>query len=137
MPHTQKDISEETTLNSAKATGRWGEELAAKYLKDKNYRILEMGYTTRFGEIDIIAEDEQFVAFVEVKTRKNASFAGAREFVNREKQRRLITTANLWLEACECDKQPRFDVIEIYADKGAQTVRPFVRHIKNAFEDFE
>ncbi len=108
--------------------------LAARYLETKGYAIVGMGYTTRYGEIDVIAENGEFVAFVEVKTRKNACIAEAREFVSPEKQRRVAAAASLWLAEYEGAKQPRFDVIEIYADRGTETKRPLIRHIENAFE---
>ena len=71
----------ELLSNEIKATGRWGEEQAARYLKRKGYRVLCRNYTCRFGEIDIIASYRNYLVFVEVKTRKDASFAQAREFV--------------------------------------------------------
>ncbi len=121
-------------MSEAKRIGKWGEALAAEYLKRKGYTIVGMGYTTRYGEIDVIAENGEFVVFVEVKTRKNAFIAEAREFVSPEKQRRVAAAASLWLAEYEGTKQPRFDVIEVYADRGTETKRPLIRHIENAFE---
>lgn len=116
----------------ARELGRFGEKQAAKHLRQKGYRIVEMNFACRMGEIDIIAENTDYIIFAEVKLRKDARFAEAREFVTRAKQRRIITTAELWLVSHECEKQPRFDVIEIYApygERGALTVN----HIENAF----
>ncbi len=115
-----------------KLLGRFGEEQAAKYLKKKKYRIVGMNYSCRFGEIDIIAEDANYIAFVEVKLRKNASFAEAREFVTAGKQQRVMTAAQLWLSQNPTDKQPRFDVIEVYAPKG-DAGEITINHIENAF----
>lgn len=112
--------------------GRWGEEQAAKYLKRRGYAVLGMNYGCRFGEIDIIARKRGFIVFVEVKLRKDAAFAQAREFVTRAKQERVIAAAELWLSQNETELQPRFDVIEIYAPKGAEG-RIEIRHIENAF----
>ena len=61
-------------MENTKLLGRWGEEKAAAFLKKKRWKIIGMNYLTRFGEIDLIAENRQFIAFVEVKTRKSASF---------------------------------------------------------------
>ena len=69
--------------------------------------------------------------FAEVKTRKNARFAEAREFVTPAKQRRVLLAAQLWLQRNPTQKQPRFDVIEVYGAEGAQ---PELIHIENAFE---
>ncbi len=116
-----------------KLIGGWGEEIALKYLKKKGYRPVSAGYRTRFGEIDLIVKDRKYVVFVEVKLRKDDSFAQAREFVNAAKQRRLRLTAELWLQNNETALQPRFDVIEIYAKDGEKTVSPTVYHLENAF----
>lgn len=112
--------------------GRWGEEQAAKYLRHRAYKILDMNYKCRGGEIDIIARKGGFIAFVEVKLRKNADFASGREFVNYSKQQRIIMTAQLYLQEHPCELQPRFDVIEIYAPNGSEG-RISIEHIKNAF----
>ena len=116
-----------------RSLGRWGEEQAARYLRRRGYVILGMNYGCRFGEIDIIAKKRGFVVFAEVKLRKDAAFAQAREFVTRAKQERVIAAAELWLSQNETELQPRFDVIEIYAPEGAEG-RIKIEHIENAFQ---
>ena len=113
-----------------KLIGRFGENAAADYLRKKRYKIIGANYRCRLGEIDLIAEDRHFVVFVEVKSRKDASFAQAREFVTASKQRKLIATAELWLAQNPTEKQPRFDVIEVYCENG---VVKTIQHIENAF----
>ncbi len=113
--------------------GPWGEALAAEYLRKKGYRIEAMNYRTRHGEIDIIAANRRYLVFCEVKLRKSADFAAAREFVDTHKQQRLRTTALLYLAQNETTLQPRFDVIEIYAPQGVQTRRPHITQMENAF----
>lgn len=117
-----------------KGLGSWGEEKAAAYLRRKGYRILEMNYSARGGEIDIIARRGRYLVFVEVKLRKNADFAQGREYVHAAKQQRIINTAKLYLARVETELQPRFDVIEIYAPQGEQSRRIAIEHIENAFE---
>ena len=112
--------------------GAWGEDCAAAYLRRHGYRILARNYSCRFGEIDIIAADRHYVVFVEVKLRKSAAFAEAREFVTRAKQQRIIMTAELWLGETGCELQPRFDVVEIYAPDG-ESGRISIEHIADAF----
>lgn len=112
--------------------GRFGEEQAAKYLRRRGYRIVETNFACRAGEIDLIARKGNYIVFVEVKLRKSADFAAAREFVTAAKQRRILTTASLWLAAHESELQPRFDVIEIYAPQGAAG-RVEINHIEDAF----
>ena len=117
-----------------KELGRWGEERAANYLKRRGRRILDSNYSCRFGEIDLIAEKQDTVAFVEVKMRKGDSFAQAREFVTAAKQKRIRATAALWIAQEQTERQPRFDVIEVYAPYGEKTLFPRIHHIENAFE---
>ena len=114
--------------------GAWGEEVAADFLRKKRYEILACGYRSRFGEIDIIARNRKFLVFVEVKLRKNADFARAAEFVDRRKQERLRITALVYLSQYPTALQPRFDVIEIYAPEGMDTLRPRINHLEDAFQ---
>ena len=114
--------------------GAWGEALAAEYLRKKRYKILASGYRCRFGEIDLIAANKKYLVFVEVKLRKNADFAEALEFVDRRKQERIRQTASVFLSNHEnLTKQPRFDVIEIYAPDGYDTKNPEIKHMEDAF----
>ena len=113
--------------------GRWGEELAASYLRDKGFTILEANWRSRFGEIDLIAEDGICLCFVEVKLRKSAAYGSAAAFVDRRKQEKLRTTAMLYLSRRPTRLQPRFDVIEIYAPQGEDTAAPEIVHLENAF----
>lgn len=114
--------------------GAWGEALAAEYLRKKRYKIVAAGYRSRFGEIDLIAENKRFLVFVEVKLRKSADFAQAREYVDKRKQDKIRTTASLYLSQYPTDLPSRFDVIEIYAPDGTQTARPEINHLEDAFQ---
>ena len=114
--------------------GRWGEALAAEHLRRAGYQILAANWRSRFGEIDLIAADQNYLCFVEVKLRKSAAFGGAGEFVDRRKQRRLRDTAAIWLAQNDGPWLSRFDVIEVYAPEGVQTRRPKIRQMEDAFE---
>ena len=114
--------------------GAWGEGLAAEYLRKKRYKILASGYRCRFGEIDLIVSDRKYLVFVEVKLRKSPRFAKALEYVDRRKQDKLRTTAQLYLAENPTALQPRFDVIEIYAPEGMETARPEIYHMEDAFQ---
>ena len=114
--------------------GAWGEALAADYLRRKNYKIIARGYRSRFGEIDLIVKNRKYIVFVEVKLRKNADFAMAREFVDFRKQQRLRTTAELYLAQYPTSLQPRFDVVEIYAPLGTDDPNPKINHLEDAFQ---
>jgi len=115
-------------------TGHWGEDVAARFLRRKFYRIIARGYRSRYGEIDIIAAKGGYLAFVEVKVRRSDRFAEAREFVDFRKQERLRKTAADYLRYYPTSLQPRFDVIEIYAAEGTETRKPIINHLEDAFE---
>lgn len=114
--------------------GAWGEALAAEYLRKKRYKLIATGYQCRFGEIDLILENGKYLVFAEVKLRKNANFAQALEYVDRRKQDRIRITASMYLSQNPTKLQPRFDVIEIYAPQGMDTVKPEIRHLEDAFQ---
>ena len=115
-------------------TGAWGEALAAEYLRKRKYSLVDRGYSCRFGEIDLIVSNKNYLVFVEVKVRKNADFANAGDYVDYFKQKKLRTTASLYLSQNPTNLQPRFDVIEIYAPQGVATADPKINHIEGAFE---
>ena len=115
-------------------SGPWGEALAAEYLRKKHYKTVAQGYACKFGEIDLIVQDRKYLVFVEVKTRKSADFARAREYVDRRKQDRIRITASLYLAQNPTKLQPRFDVIEIYAPEGIDTLKPEIYHMEDAFQ---
>jgi len=121
-------------LSDTKLLGRYGEALAAEYLRKKGYTVLGLNYRTRLGELDVIASDKRFVVFLEVKLRKNATFADAREFVTRSKQQKVIAAAQEWIQSHPTELQPRFDVMEIYAPDGIATAKPVLRHLENAYQ---
>jgi putative endonuclease len=121
-------------MATSKISGAWGEAIAAEYLRKKRYKIVAAGYRCRFGEIDLIAQNKQTLVFVEVKLRKNADFAAAREYVNRAKQDRIRVTASMYLAQNPTKLQPRFDVIEIYAPEGAETKKPEITHLEGSFQ---
>lgn len=110
--------------------GLEGEERAAKYLKKHGYSITCKNFQTRFGEIDIIAENKEYIVFVEVKARSEKSIAEPREFVDMRKQRKIIKTAEIYLSENSTEKQPRFDVVEVKRENG----KTIINHIANAFE---
>ena len=118
---------------NAETFGKWGEMKAAEFLQRKGYRSLARHYRVRTGELDLVAENEDFLVFVEVKSRKNDRFSAARESVTRSKQQKLISAAEAWLLEFPTERQPRFDVIEIYASHGAASVSIQINHIENVF----
>ena len=115
-------------------TGKNGEDVVAAFLRKKGLSVIKRNYQCRFGEIDIIAETEEYIIFVEVKTRKQNSMVSAAESVDYHKQQRIMLTAEDYISKTLCEKQPRFDVAEVTTfktDKGEKKYA--INYIKNAF----
>ena len=121
-------------MGKSNVLGAWGESLAADFLRKKRYKILAQGFHSRFGEIDLIATNRKYIVFVEVKLRRSAGFAQAFEYVDRYKQDKLRTTAEIYLSEYPSTLQPRFDVVEIYAPEGIDTRSPEIHHMEDAFQ---
>lgn len=102
--------------------GRSGEEKAGKHLKKLGYRIIEKNFRTRFGEIDIIAEDGEYLVFVEVKTRTSSRFANPEDYVDERKQRKILKSAQIYLLQYSLNERKcRFDVVSVSdTDKDAK-----------------
>lgn len=120
-------------MGKSNTLGAWGEEQAKKFMELRGFSLIEKNYHSRYGEIDLIMENDVFLIFVEVKLRKNSCFGTPAEAVTPKKQERLRNTALIYLQFHETDKQPRFDVIEIYAPQGMDTKPLPISHIENAF----
>ncbi|HEX3038437.1 MAG TPA: YraN family protein [Oscillospiraceae bacterium] len=115
------------------ASGKIGEEFTAKLLKEKGYQIVDTNYHSRYGEIDIIAQDAKYIVFVEVKTREENSMINPLEAVTSSKQKKIIKTALLYLQSHKTDLQPRFDVAGLVTNANDMSIRS-VNYITNAFE---
>lgn len=108
-----------------------GEIKAAEYLEKQGYKIISTNFHTRFGEIDIIVENEKYIIFVEVKTRKIGTMISGIEAVTHKKQMKILKSAAVFLENFTKKLQSRFDVIEILSTNDGE-IRGF-RHLLNAF----
>lgn len=117
-----------------KSIGNKGEAFAAEYYKKLGFTVSAMNYSCRGGEIDIIAENGEYIIFVEVKTRSENSLYTPSEAVDYKKQKRLSLAAMKYLAANETEKQPQFDVFEVYTVKNRIYK---VNRIENAFEAFD
>ena len=105
-----------------------GEKIAQKYLKDNKYEIIENNYYTRNGEIDIIASKNNYIIFVEVKTRTNEKYGKPSEAVNNIKKTKLKNIGLLYMDKLRLyDYNLRFDIIECYWQIKK------INHIINAF----
>jgi putative endonuclease len=109
---------------SRQELGILGENLAVQELTRRGYAILERRYRTRYGEIDIVAEEEGTIVFVEVKAREDMTFGTAAEQVTRDKQRKIASRAVEYLARKHVTDRPcRFDVVAIdFAGQAEQTI---------------
>ena len=97
-----------------KPLGRKGENLAASYLREQGWEILERNYRTRLGEIDLVCRDHESIVFVEVKTRASADFARPDESVTQRKQAKLRRLVEEYLVAHRLEASDvRFDVLGV------------------------
>ena len=110
-------------------TGLWGEIYAARYLRQKGYRIIASNYRLTGGEIDIIAEKGDVICFTEVKTRSENSFFSPAEAVDSKKEDNIKNVASAYNTHNNINKTSRFDIIEIiFSEENYK-----LRHIENAF----
>jgi len=117
-------------MDTTLAIGQQAEELCAAHLRQHGLNILQRNFRSRFGEIDIIAQDQDQLVFVEVRFRQNTRFGQPYETVTRSKQEKLIKTAWSYLqnERGTANKACRFDIMSV-------TARPQnIEWIKHAFD---
>ena len=115
-------------------TGEKGECMVARFLQKKGFTIIKRNYQCRFGEIDIIAENSEFILFVEVKTRKDGSLVPPEYAVDIRKRKRLILTAEDYLSKTETALQPRFDVALVSVKENPERGSGYsLNYIENAF----
>ena len=115
---------------NAPEQGRAGEDIAAQWLENRGYKILDRNYRVREGEIDIVAFQERTVVFVEVKWRRSTRFATPGESVGARKRARLRHAALMWMVE-HGEWSARFDVIEMVANVNG--LSPHIHHIVGAF----
>ena len=117
--------------------GSHGESIACKFLKKEGYKILGRNKHESHKEIDIIASNKDYIAFVEVKTRSVEDdlfnpYGTPASAVTVSKREKLIFAARSYLRANPTEKQPRMDVIEVYLKKGTKKVLK-INHFENAY----
>ena len=117
-------------MNSS--TGSLGEDGVSEWLQRRGFRVLCRNYHSRYGEVDIIAADDYYILFVEVKTRAERHLVSPLEAVTVKKQRRLIQTARLYLQANPVLLQPRFDVAAVITAGNPPYIKS-IDYLENAF----
>lgn len=103
--------------------GKFGEDVAERYLRQKGYRIIGRNFSCRQGELDIIAENNEYLVFIEVKTRSNFLYGKPIEAVGKNKRRHMYKVAKYYLHIQGWENRfVRFDAIEVFVDKGIARV---------------
>lgn len=125
--HTKKAGFDEVSEHSQ--MGIWGEEVAADYLRDSGYVILERDWHSGHRDIDIIAQQDDTVVFVEVKTRRNTDYMQPEQAVDWKKRRNLRHAVNHYVKFKKIDNPIRFDIITIVGSLG--TSHPVINHIED------
>lgn len=110
-----------------KLLGRLGEQSASKYLTKKKYKIIEKNFTTKVGEVDLIALYGDLLVFIEVKTRSSTVYGNPAEAVDYNKQRKYVLLAQqyVFMHPEHNKRSIRFDVVEILNEQ--------INHIEGAF----
>ncbi|MEO0045625.1 MAG: hypothetical protein RL705_816 [Bacteroidota bacterium] len=112
--------------------GKFGEELAVDFLQQKGFAILETNWTFQKAEIDIIAQKENTLAVVEVKTRTSIEFGLPQDFVKPKKIQLLVKGVNEYVTSNDLEVEVRFDIIAIYKEENNYKID----HIEDAFYHF-
>lgn len=110
--------------------GRWGEATAATFLLQKGYQIIAKNYRSWQAEIDLIAQKNKMLIFVEVKTRSGTGFGMPEEFVNSAKAKLVMRAAENYIFDIDWNFDVRFDIISILTLPNGDTD---IRHIEDAF----
>lgn len=109
--------------------GKQGEQLALETLLKKGYVLLYKNWKAGYKEIDLIVENDDFLVFVEVKTRKTDRFGKPEAAVHTKKKKHLIQAAKIYCRKYRPKKEVRFDIIAITFLQPATNIK----HIENAF----
>lgn len=114
-------------MQNNRRVGTIKEEIAAEYLENKGLKIVAKNYRCRYGEIDIVATDDRYIVFVEVKYRADSSKGFPQEAVTKKKQKTISFVAKYYMmqSNLELDTPVRFDVVAILGED--------ITHIENAF----
>lgn len=116
-------------MTDPKELGKKGEELAKKFLTEKNYTIIETNWHYGHLEVDIIAENASVIVFCEVKARSSTVMGNPEDFVTIQKQRNLIKAANCYVLKNCINKEVRFDIISVIQNRHGENIQ----HIPDAF----
>ena len=118
---------------NAKLIGIYGDQTAARYLRQEKYDILSANFTAGTGEIDIVAEKNNVICFVEVKTRKEGGMFSPADAVDFRKQNNIKSAASGFMNKYNLKKEMRFDIIEVLLQEDNVYNVKKINHLKNVF----
>lgn len=123
-------------MGTSQSLGQWGEEQMARYLQERGWEILARRCRVGYDELDLIAQNGEYLAFVEVKTRRPGALDSGLEAVGPQKQARLLRAAGLWLSQNPqyAHLQPRMDVAQVIAAPGNPPRLQTLCYLPGAFE---
>jgi putative endonuclease len=123
IPMVRQALKRHRSLNSRQSGAKW-EKTAESYLLSHGLKLLQRNFSSRFGEIDLIMEEDDTVVFVEVKYRKSSQHGIGAEAVTYHKQNRISRTAGWYLvmNSQRAEQNCRFDVISIDPQKSDQGI---------------
>jgi putative endonuclease len=119
------------TFSNKKNFGNWGEQIAANFLKDQGYLLIDRNFRCPYGEIDLIGQEGDIWCFIEVKTRNSSTFGYGYDSVTQLKKKHIIKVAQYYLNKAALYEAPaRFDVVSI---DFVSTTDYKIELIRNAF----
>jgi putative endonuclease len=101
--------------------GRWGEDLAAAFLEEKGYELIERDWKSGHHDLDIVAKDGSTLVIVEVKTRRNRLYGNPEEAIDYKKRRSLLSAINHYTKSHRIYSNVRFDIISIVGNIGEKS----------------
>ena len=102
--------------------GKKAEDVACNFLLNNGLELLERNYSCRYGEIDLIMRDSDVLVFIEVRYRKHAAFGTAAESIDANKRRKIIFTADYYLQRNKPNCSTRFDVVTLDAERSPEWI---------------
>jgi len=118
---------------SRSSKGKAAEEIACSHLKKHGLKLIDKNFYSRYGEIDLIMQDQDTLVFVEVRYRKNLDYGGALESVTPSKQKKIQTTALYYIQKKGGEYNSRFDVVALTGNDINNKNKLSIEWIQNAF----
>lgn len=118
-------------MTDSRLLGAFGEQRAAQFLRENGYKILSANFRTEGGEIDVVAEKDKIICFVEVKTRTEGAMLPPSAAVGAHKISNLRSAAGVYMHKYGLKNDFRFDIVEVVTDRSGALLS--VNHIENAF----